>query len=355
MKGGAMKPFDELTYLGQIRRLRALAFAALDEFSLQDAHMRLVQHGENTSFRVEAPAATSGGVPEEYHATRYLLRVHRPGYQTTDTIKSELTWLAALRDDANLPVPQPIPAPDGSFLVTVAIEGVPGARVCSLLRWMKGRKTRTVVRPDHFAQLGRLMASLHEHASHWTPPPAFARRHWDWDGLFGDNAGFRLSGEEVWSLLPSHYADLFEPVAARIRNLMKVWGKSPDRFGLIHADLLLGGDGNVLFSGGEARAIDFDDCGYGYWVYDLATALSHWQMDQRGPAFKDALLSGYATVRPFPERQLAQLDLFMAARHVSEILWAVDIAQTNPRFAQELDGWMAWAGDNVRRLFEARE
>jgi Ser/Thr protein kinase RdoA (MazF antagonist) len=349
-----MKPFDELTYLGQVRRLRLLAVAALAKYGLQDARIRLVQHGENTSFRIDARGLRSDRVPEEVYANRYLLRVHRPGYQTADTITSELTWLAALRDDAGLPVPLPVPALGGGFLVTVGVEGVPGPRVCSLLRWMKGRKARTAVRPDHFAQLGKLMARLHDHASHWTPPPTFARRHWDWNGLFGDNAGFKLSGEEVWSLLPRGYADLFEPVAARIRNLMKVWGKSPDRFGLIHADLLLGGDGNVLFSGGDARAIDFDDCGYGYRVYDLATALSHWQMDDRGPAFKDALLSGYGTVRPFPERQLAQLDLFMAARHVSEILWAVDMAQTNPRFAQELDGWMAWAGENVRKLLGAR-
>jgi Ser/Thr protein kinase RdoA (MazF antagonist) len=347
-----MKAFQELTYRGQVRRLRQLADAALHQYGLADARMQLIQHGENTTFRVVTSAADSEPVPDAYTANRYLLRIHRPGYQTADTIASELEWLAALRGDAGLPVPEPVPAMDGALLVTTAVSGVPGPRICSLLRWTRGRKAKTVVRPDHFAALGELMARLHAHASRWTPPPTFTRRHWDWNGLFGDSAGFNLSGEEVWSLLPSTYADLFEPVAGRMRNLMKVWGKSSDRFGLIHADLFVGGDGNVVFSRGEARAIDFDDCGLGYWAYDFATALSHWQLDDRWPTFRDALLSGYAAVRPLPERQLAQISLFMAARQVSEILWAVDMAQTNPRFAEGLGKWMAWAGDHVRKYLE---
>jgi len=42
------------------------------------------------------------------------------------------------------------------------------------------------------------------------------------------------------------------------------------RPGLIHADLHLG---NALFWSDEVRVIDFDDCGFGYWLYDIAFAL----------------------------------------------------------------------------------
>jgi len=347
-----MQAFEELTYLGQVRRLRRLAGAALQQYGLTDSRIQLIQHGENTTFRVDVPTMGSDSASDAYTANRFLLRVHRPGYQTVNTLASELEWLAALRRDADLPVPEPIPARSGALLVTAEVLGVPEPRVCSLLRWMRGRKAVSVVRPEHFTALGKLLAGLHAHVSRWTPPLSFSRRHWDWDGLFGENAGFNLSAEKVWSLVPGPYADEFEVVASRMRNLMKVWGKSSDRFGLIHADLFLGGDGNVLFSGGEARAIDFDDCGFGYWVYDFATALSHWQLDDRWPTFRDALLTGYAVVRPLPERQLAQLGLFMAARQVSEILWAIDMAQINPRFAKGLDEWMAWAGNLVQKFLK---
>jgi Ser/Thr protein kinase RdoA (MazF antagonist) len=348
-----MKAYAELNYLGQVRRLRQLAHAALRQYGVTDARMQLVQHGENTTFRVDTPAAISGTASDVFIANRYLLRIHRPGYQTADSIASELNWLAALRSDLALPVPEPVPDTGGEPMVTAEVSGVPEVRVCTLLRWMRGRRAITDVRADHFVAMGTLMAHLHAHASRWTLPATFTRRHWDWNGLFGDNAGFHLNGEQVWALLPSTYADLFEPVAARLRNLMKVWGKSPDRFGLIHADLSIGDGGNVLFLGRQARAIDFDDCGFGYWLYDFATALTHWQLHERWPTFRDALISGYTAVRPFSGRQLAQLDLFMAARQISEILWATDMAQINPRFAQGLDKWMAWTGDHVRRFLDS--
>ena len=37
----------------------------------------------------------------------------------------------------------------------------------------------------------------------------------------------------------------------------------------------------------------------------------------------------------------------MAARHVSEILWAIDLAQSNPGFRQELDEWLEWAALHI--------
>jgi Ser/Thr protein kinase RdoA (MazF antagonist) len=239
----------------------------------------------------------------------------------------------------------------GTFLARVSAPGVPESRDCSLLRWLKGRHANRAVRLDHFRALGRLMARLHQHAAHWQPPPTFTRRHWDWEGLFGDNAGFNLSAKEVWALLPPPYDELFAAVAGRARQVLAELGKGSDVFGLIHADLSLGGDGNVLFSGGEARPIDFDDCGYGHWVYDLAVPLAHWHGSERWPGVRDALLEGYLQVRPVPQAQLAHLDLFMAARHVSEILWATDLAQVNPSFRAELAGWLEWAGRHVKQLF----
>jgi Ser/Thr protein kinase RdoA (MazF antagonist) len=92
---------------------------------------------------------------------------------------------------------------------------------------------------------------------------------------------------------------------------MGEWGAGPDVFGLIHGDLGL--DANVLFWHGEAHAIDFDDCGFGYWVYDLAISPKHCREDAPYPQFRDALLEGYAELRSLPQGQLKHLELFMAA------------------------------------------
>jgi Ser/Thr protein kinase RdoA (MazF antagonist) len=350
-----VKAFGELTYRGQVRRLRRLAQSALAEFGLSDARLTFIAQGENTTFRVDAPrAAPRQPADDPFVENRYVFRVHRPGYQSAASIGSELAWLAALRRDAGLVVPEPVPVPasQATFLVKASTPGVPEQRNCSLLRWLKGRHANRRLRLDHFRALGQLMGQLHLHASRWQPPPAFTRRHWDWDGLFGDNAGFNLSAKEVWALVPSPYDELFAVVADRARQLFAELGQGSDVFGLIHADLFLGGDGNVLFSGGAARPIDFDDCGFGYWVYDLAVPLAHWQGSEIWPGVRDALLKGVAQVRPVPQTQLAHLDLFMAARHVSETLWSVDMAQVNPSFRAGLDGWLEWAGQHVSRLLD---
>lgn len=347
-----MKTLAELTYRGQVRRLRRLAQSALAEFGLSNARLTFIAHGENTTFRVDAPGVAPGQPADgPFVAQRYVLRVHRPGYQSAPSITSELAWLTALRRATDLAVPEPVPTSQGTFLARASAPGVTEGRNCSLLRWLKGRHANRDVRLDHFCALGRLMARLHQHAAYWQPPSGFTRRHWDWEGLFGDNAGFNLSAKEVWALLPPPHDELFAAVAGRTQQVLAELGKGDDVFGLIHADLFLGRDGNVLFSGGDARPIDFDDCGYGYWVYDLAVPLAHWHGSQRWPGVCDALLEGYLQVRPLPQTQLAHLDLFMAARHVSEILWAVDLAQVNPSFRAELPGWLEWAGLHVKRLF----
>jgi Ser/Thr protein kinase RdoA (MazF antagonist) len=350
-----VKPYEELTYLGQVRRLRRTAQLALREYGLAGARLKLLAHGENTTFRIDAPNLTPvKAVDGLYVEHRYLLRVHRPDYQTPDSIASELEWLAALRREAALPVPEPVPTSDGKLLTQITSPGIPQPRSCSLFRWMRGRLIRQDFRLSHFRALGQLMARLHQHAAHWSLPPGFTRRNWDWEGLFGDKAGFNLSASDVWALVPQPYRKPFEAVGGQMRRVMDRLGQGPDAFGLVHADLFLGGDGNVLFSGQEARAIDFDDCGFGYWVYDLAVPLAHWQEVEAFPQMRDALLEGYAQIRLLHKQQLGYLDLFMAARHVSEILWAIDIAQVNPGFREQLEGWLQWAAWHVGRFLDSQ-
>ncbi|MBN1875969.1 MAG: phosphotransferase [Anaerolineae bacterium] len=339
-----MKSFDTLTYQGQVRRLRCLARVALDDYNLNVTQYRLIFHGENTTFRIIASDTRDLDTDAAYVPSHFLLRIHRPGYQNQDSILSELMWLAALRD-AGVIVPEPMRTQTGTLLTIAQAPGVPTPRVCSLLRWIKGRFIGTP-RPHHFEALGRLMAQLHEHAAHWQPPAAFARRHWDWQGLFGDNAGFNLSPDSVWDLIPTAYRDLFWRVAEQTRQVMEQLGKNQDEFNLIHADLHLG---NILFSNRQAYPIDFDDCGFAHWVYDFAVVLGEYLDRSEWPTLRDALLRGYSQLRPLPQQQLAYLRLFMAARQVSLTLWATDMAQINPRFAANLEEWYSWSGDIIAR------
>jgi Ser/Thr protein kinase RdoA (MazF antagonist) len=328
--------------------MRAVARGALDEYGLGRARLELLRQAGNTLFRVVDEDAPRARVRDDlFSEGRYLLRVHHAGYQTAGAVALEMEWLAALRRDAGVAVPEPVPTLDGRLTAEVEAPGVPGKRNCSLLRWLTGRLVRKRIRPDHFRAQGRLMARLHDHAARWRPAVPRIKRCYDYDGLFRGDGGAGLPAARAWPLLPGSCRESFQVVARRVKQVMDAWGTGPEAYGLIHGDL--GVDANVLFWGGEARAIDFDESGFGYWVYDLAVSLEHCQDDAAFPAFRDALLGGYAEVRSLPEEQLSRLELFMAAFHVYWSLWAVATAHRFPESGEKLRGRIDRAATLVRR------
>lgn len=73
---------------------------------------------------------------------------------------------------------------------------------------------------------------------------------------------------------------------------------------LIHGDIH---QWNDLFHRGEVGIIDFEACGWGYYVCDLATTLYHLGVRADLPILRDALLDGYARVRALPDGYEAHL------------------------------------------------
>ena len=107
--------------------------------------------------------------------------------------------------------------------------------------------------------------------------------------------------------------------------------------GLIHADLHLG---NALFEAGEVKLIDFDDCGTGPRLYDLAVALWELRDKPKYSSFRDALVSAYTAERVI---DVTHLDEYIALRQVAFDLWYTGTAQVNPEFARRLDVVHDWS------------
>jgi Ser/Thr protein kinase RdoA (MazF antagonist) len=315
----------------RVARMRQLAVRALDAYPLVDRKLRFVADEENATFRVDATAPDG--------RDRFLLRVHRPArhgrnVDSAAAIGSELDWLTALRAGTDLLVPVPMRTIDGELTTVAASPGVPEPRVCSVLRWMDGRVHSATPRPVHLRRLGSVMARLQNHASQWSVPPGFVRIRWDWETFFGDTMVYGgINAADVWDLLPGDLRRRFARVASGMRHVMTNLGEGAGSFGLIHADLHLD---NALFWRDEVRVIDFDDCGFGYWLYDIAVSL--WELRHRNDYedFRSALIGGYTRHRPLPPGGLAHLDDFIATREVAFGLWYTGTAQVNPNFRAEL-------------------
>ena len=173
---------------------------------------------------------------------------------------------------------------------------------------------RTTGPPRHFELLGRVAGELHNHSEAWSPPTGFDRPTYDAEGLFGSRSKFPL--DEIG---PAPVRRDLETVYGRLTEAEQQMGCDTEMFGLIHADLSFG---NVLFRPGHAIAIDFGDCGFGYYLYEIAVILAG---PYGRPGFQersDALLKGYREVRSLSMDLEEYIPTLMASRAAANILEA---------------------------------
>lgn len=288
-----MMNYEDLTRRGQLRRLRRLAQNALSRFGFNRYDLKFLQHLDNTTFRLECDEG------------RYLVRIHRVQANAPHRIESELAWLDALSRETNISVQIPHCCPDGKKVIEANAPGVPHAYPVSVLSWLNGRILRQERRrPRHFEHLGRLVAEIHNHSQSWTRPSWFDRSTYDSDGLFGRDA------IDMNSLSIGVFDDL-QTLRGRLNEVEQKHGNNPTMFGMIHFDLSFG---NVLFTSDKVMPIDFDNCGFGCYLFDLAVILAG---PYNRPGFKEGcerLIRGYREVRELPDELLEFIPTFMAVR-----------------------------------------
>jgi Ser/Thr protein kinase RdoA (MazF antagonist) len=348
-----MNDFATLTRRGKALRLRRLVQTILPAYPWANPQLTYLGHGFNTTFCVREEEGAPNAPSAPHDPSRYLLRVHRPGWhgtveETHAAVQSEMRWLNALNHDTDLVVPLPFATNAGVYTVAGSTAGIPEAHVCSALGWVNGRFQAHAPKPVHFYRVGVLTAQLHNHAAAWPIPDDFVRDAWDWDALFGGKISFPgLSAQEIWALVPDPQRGVLEDAALLLHAVMDELGTSPEAWGLIHSDLHLE---NVLFAGDAARPIDFDDCGFGHWIYDMAVTLWEWCSHQEWPAFCQAYLDGYTQHRPLPQEQLHQLNAYMAGREASIGLAIVARTVEVPEYRQYLAEDMEDVAQTIRAI-----
>ena len=314
-----MRTFEELTRGGQVRRMHRLAEAALQAYDLEPMQLTPLTHFFNTTFRLDAAAQVHQESPpmqkQKRAKERYVLRIHRAGSQDRAVIVSELRWLHALRHEAGLIVPEPIITRNGELLTCVATEGVPHPRFCVLFRWVEGRFLRSRLGVQELARVGRFMAYLHRHAEQFYVPDGFIRPTWSYEGIHHAALGTDL--EQSWAHLSSEDRTTLEAVGEQVQCTMQSLGQTREVFGLIHADLY---ERNYLFCGKSVHAIDFDGCGWGYYLFDIGVTFSTLLARPDYPALRSAFLAGYRQVRPLSQAHERLIDTFVAARLMGHLL-----------------------------------
>jgi Ser/Thr protein kinase RdoA (MazF antagonist) len=284
-----------------------MALAVLARYDLQVKRVSLLAHAYNTLFRID----TMDG-------NKYVLRISLPGGRSLAEIRSEMEWLAALRKDIKLEVPEPLLARDGSLVITADVQGVPHVRHCVIFSWVPGVGLYQRLSSENMYRLGVLSARLHDHAETFVPPEGFYLK-------MGNEV---FSAGKVSALFSEAHKDLFSGeqhtillrVAERARKATEHLYTDEDTLLVLHGDLH---QGNVKVYRGKLYALDFDDSIRGYPVQDIAITLYYFHRYPNFEELSESFKHGYTSRRTWPEGYPHQIDTFSASRALSVLNFVV--------------------------------
>lgn len=265
-------------------------------------------------------------VRDEESETKTILRVNREGYNSTNAITCELAWLRALREEAGVMTPTPIPGRNGALVQSDYVDGLAAPRDMVLFEFIEGTEpdeSHDLVAP--FERLGEVSARIHNHSQGWTLPVNFERLVWSFENILGGQDA--LWGD--WRAAPAmdgSALEVLERLAETIRQRLRAFGKPAHRWGLIHGDLRLA---NLLIHDGDTRVIDFDDCGLGWYVHDFATALSFIEDHPNKSGLTEAWLRGYRRHRDLSAEDEAEIPTFIMLRRMQLLAWIGSHGETD--------------------------
>lgn len=285
--------FAELTGRRQVARLRETALSALRAYPFQVRRLRLLNHGFNTTFRVD----TQDG-------QKFALRINVNSRRSAEQIAAEMAWLAALSADTALRVPTPVPLADGSLLQHIWSSDLQRDLPVALFSWLPGGDLGDEATPAQWREVGRAAALLHGHALNW-PLPAGAALSSLHHPLM-DSAN-HLTGDH--ELLTAERREVLDETLRRVQEVLtNIFKREVPR--PLHADLH---GWNLKWARGKLYVFDFDDCGLGVPLQDLAISAYYLR-----PAaeLEAALLEGYAAQAPLPSYTPLDYESIVAGRNL---------------------------------------
>lgn len=301
-----MQIFNELDADQKLIIMTEVANSSLKCWRLADTcDVKLLGYRENAVFKV----TTADG-------QKFALRVHRHDYHTPDAIRSEMLWTQSL-SEAQVYSPLPIAGKDGEFIQLIPHTECDAVHTVDLLEWFGGSQPAEGKMVETFKMLGKINARIHKHARTWKRPDGFNRLEWDEKGLLGDMPNWgKFSDLEM---LSNSQISLLNNARDNVLAQMISYGKSDDNYGLIHADLM---PENIMINGDEVRVIDFDDGGFGWNMYDPATAFFMVCEEEFYPEARMSWLDGYQSILPLSSQDLQAIDALMVARGLIVLGWA---------------------------------
>lgn len=256
-------------------------------------------------------------ITNEDSGIKYVLRVNRPNYHEVEELKSELIWMDALKKDTDILMAEVILGKDGEMIQELQLSDKNNNYTCVLFSFLVGKDIRGMdLEPlrNYQKVIGSICAKLHSHVIGWEMNGTLPRFSWEEKDLLGETS--HVGDWSISTDITSEEKKILEDAVAIISKRLGKYGKTKDNFGLIHSDLNIN---NILVEEEQVKVLDFDDCGYGWFLYDLATSVLEYD-DILEPMIK-AWIEGYENVRKLSQEDKNEIATFIILRKIVRIGW----------------------------------
>lgn len=256
-----------------------------------------------------------------------VLRVSRPGYHTLSELESEMSWLRQINDYTPLIVANPINGKDGKPIQQILgpDKNIYYCIICNYLKGSEPDESNPKKMVADFEMLGETTAYLHRQASIWNGTKTINRMEWTYDNIIGSTAAW--GSWHDFEEMTQDACEFLEESCRIIKKRLARYGKTQNNWGLIHADLRLA---NILVEDEQIKVIDFDDCGFGWYLHDLASSISFIEHKEIVPDLVNAWLKGYKKVMPFTDTDFEEIDTFILMRRLQLMAWLASHKESGP-------------------------
>ncbi|OED44828.1 hypothetical protein AB833_00650 [Chromatiales bacterium (ex Bugula neritina AB1)] len=243
----------------------------------------------------------------------YFLRVYRCGAFTREANEFEAQVLSYLHRK-DFPVAYPIARVSGGYLTEVSAPE--GPRIVLLTAAAEGAP------PDYDSMencrlVGESVAQMHLSSDGFETN--FTRSRLDLTGLLKNSMVYI---RDYMAHRPEALSSI-EKIAQDTCAVVKAVPEESLNAGICHGDLH---GGNMHIHEGKVTHFDFEECAFGYRVYDLATF--KWGgacvgSGKRGVERWLAFLEGYESVRELSESEHTVVDAFVIMRELAELAYGI--------------------------------
>lgn len=255
-----------------------------------------------------------GGANDTYQVrtadTDYFLRVYRRNAYPGEANEFEAEALNYLHQNG-FPVAYPIARKSGGFITEVAAPE--GNRFVLLSALAEGSP------PDYESLsncrlVGESVARMHQISDGFRTQ----RKRTDLDLQWLLETSLSVV-REYFAHLPDKLG-IIEKIIKDVRSIIEAVPEELLDRGICHGDLH---GGNLHLHENKVTHFDFEECAFGYRVYDLATFKWGACRGNRRPKSWEAFIEGYKSVRPVSKEDMSLIDSFVIIRELAETAYGI--------------------------------